>query len=947
MFSCSVRRCWITLLTIALLPLAGCGVDPGGTDDPGDDPAGMPLEDQVGSGSARVTGWVLSSSGENPLPIGGVTLVLGDAVSHSNVDGSFILLGVPDGRQPFRVDGNDVVAGDGFYGQFASELAVTAGEDLVLERPVYLPFVSYGATTTVLLDGTTIVRGRTGGEQETFAVLEIPPGGARRNGREYDGPISLHLTPAERTPMPLPERFGDGAGVIVSIQPVDVEFPVPVRLSVVATEQDSTQTDHLWSLWSFEPTEADYYTRAVGRRDGGMIATTSGGVRAGGCHFFTDLVVELVEPLFGADADAARACLTARLDLLAQVQELARLELPGARTVLGRLGAVLEKGAGSSSADAATVLTLSSGLYARAQEALAAYQDLYVQRLTTQALKELQTAAALARGGCGILDAPLPEDDEISYAVAEAQLEAALTRVQAHVAQDAVAFDRLRTAATALEPFYQTLDPALDNSLDQFRLAAREFNGAYGAFSEYSTPVDAYDALVADLALLEDSARTLVALMSEPAVGAGDGGARLVRVGGARGTTQVSFADARGEAELQLDPERDASDAYAEASMIVALDPTRALCSLPVPESTFAEELDRRGAPVIIGLTRIVAQGTLTMGIPVAGELTSEAPLHVWRFDARAREGVHADFAALGQAVAGLATADDLVQAAGYSGFDVANLTGGGALAVHVLAPTSANRAPVPYQLAVSPREGLFDFDTPVTGTFDVTTRVAAVLFEAQAGERIYIEKATAGAYSYQLLGPDGALVTRTDYQDAVAGQGSEAFDLDLTGLHRVIVTPAPGAFGLYDLTIHRVPPLLPQVYAPGFVATGVIDQVGQVARYTFTLEEDYRAALVGVSAVGLDPAYFTLSGPDGAGVLDEGLLYFDGSTFATRGWDRMPAGVYGLAFRAPFDGVSLTGSFTFRVDLLGLLESEPETESPDDSLTPGTEVERGAGETP
>ena len=940
MLSCFARGFLVTLLFVVLLPLAGCGVNPGG-DDPNDDPAGQPLEDAVGSGTARVTGKVLSTSGENPLPIGGAVLVLGDAVSHSNVDGSFVLLGVPAGRQAFRVDGNEVVAGDGFYGQFASELIVTGGEDLVLDRPVYLPFVSYGAATTVQLDGTTVVRGRSSGD-DTFALLEIPPGGARLKGAEYNGAISLHLTPVERTPVELPGRFAERAGVIVSIQPVDVEFPVPVRLSIVASQQDSTQADHLWSLWSFEPSEADYVNRAVGRRDGGMIATSAGGVRGGGWHFFTDLAVELVEPLTDADAEDACACLSARLEVLAQAQELARLEMPGARTVLGRLNVSLAKGASSNAAEAANVLTLSSNLYAQAREALTAYQELYVQRLTPQALADLQTAVALARGDCGILDAPLPEDDEISYAVAEAQLEAALARVQAYVEQDAVNFERLRSAVTALEPFYQTLNPALDDSLDQFRFAARGFNDAYAAFTEYSSPVDAYDALVADLVLLEESARTLVELMSEPAAGAGATGARLVRVGGARGTTQVNFADARGEAELQLGPERDADDAYAEASMIVALDPARALCSLPVRESTFAEDLEQRGAPVIIGLTRAVAQGTLTMGVPVAGELTSEAPLHVWRFDARAREGVHADFAALGQAVAGLATSDDLVQAAGYSGFDVANLTDGGALAVHVLAPATEGAAPVPYQLAVSLRDELFDYDEPVTGSFDVTTRVAAVLFEADAGERIYIEKATSGPYTYQLLGPDGAFVTRSDYQNAVAGQGSETFDITMAGLHRVIVTPDAGRFGLYDLTIHRVASLTPQVYLPGTVATGVIDQVGQVSRFTFAVEDDYRAALVGISATEIDPAYFTLAGPEGAGVLEEGLLYFDGSTFATRTLELLPAGAYELAFRAPFEAVSLTGSFSFRLDLLGVTESEPdsESESEEKPLAPEAEAE-------
>ena len=159
-------------LGVAIVPVGctdGSSVVP---TDGGEDAPGFPLKNTPGSGSARISGRVRSADSDDSVPLGGVRLVLGDAVSFSNADGSFDLLAVPAGSQPFFVDAGDLTTGDGKYGQFKTTLEVGAGTDDALDEPLYIPFIPNESARQVLLDADTKV-----GDADGVA-FSIPPGGA-------------------------------------------------------------------------------------------------------------------------------------------------------------------------------------------------------------------------------------------------------------------------------------------------------------------------------------------------------------------------------------------------------------------------------------------------------------------------------------------------------------------------------------------------------------------------------------------------------------------------------------------------------------------------------------------------------------------------------------------------------------------------------------------------
>ena len=914
----------LPVLMLLVVGLAGCGAT---SDVPDGDPdADQPLVDQVGSGTARVEGVVRSVHGEEALPLGGVAVVLGDAVTHSNVDGTFTLLGVPSGRQALLVDGETVAAGDGHYGQFAMAIGVAADAELTLDRPVYLPFIA-DADVTEVTPGETVVVETTApdADDETIITvrLEIPPGAARQAGVEYEGPVSLHVIPADRLTVPLPDRLAEAAGTVVSIQPVDLQFPVPVRLSVTApasaTGTTAAASQRVWSLWSFAADEADFVDVGIGALEGGRLITTAGGVRAGGTHFFSDLVATLLEPLPVAAEDDARACLAAWMDAWQSARTLANVTEPGARTVLGRLEAGLARAADSAD-EAAAIAAVTAELFTPAQQAVEAYQALYVSQLSAAALDELDDRLTLAEGLCGVLDDPLPAAGEPGRVELEADLEAALRTVRSNLSQYASRFDRLSAALAALEPYYTTITPTDDEAVAGYRLVAREFADAYADFTSLASPIDAYDELVTSLATVETASRALLRLMSVPASGTDDAASELVCVCQQVGTTLSSPADAAGLATLTWTP-ADAGGASSgagddELCLLLALDRDRGLCSRPVRESAFADQLAAHGAPVLISLDRALNSRSLQPGEPVADTLTADAPVHVWRFDGRARQGVDVEFASLGEALVGLARDDGPVLVADYYGLQLANLAGGGVWSVYILARDLAADAPQPYQLAATLDAGNTDFAQPITGSFDVGRRVAAVLVEPAAGESLFVEKALTDAFRYELRSPAGELVPRADYEHSELGHGSELFHAGAAGLYRLILTPLPSAFGPYRVTVHRVADAAPVAYPLGTDQTVTVTAPGSAQRFAIELASPGVATLTGTTSVSLEAVGYTLVGPGGEVLVADDLLYFDGSSFARRTLVLPEAGVYELTWQVPLESASLTGAFTFRMDV-------------------------------
>jgi len=970
MFTCILGRSRGLARVLATLVLAagGCGI--AGTGAVTDDPAGQTLTDHAGSGAARISGVVRSAhgatnaSGEEaePLPVGGVLLTMGDAVTHSNLDGSFALLGVPAGKQRLTVDGNPAAAGDGYFGQFVVDLLITEGEDRVLDRPIYVPFVANAVVTTAQLDATTTVRGLVGDQADSsapVAVLEIPPGGARLNGGEYGGRSPVHVLAPERSSWPLPERFLERpqpgtwagsmrAGYLVSIQPVGLEFPVPVRLSIPlpAAAGSTSSPDEvsgttagagtLWSLWSFEPASGDYANTGIGITLGSGITTRAGGVRTGGTHFFSALAAQLREPLDRPDDEQSRQCLEAWLEVWRQAHVLAALEVPGARTLIGRLDAAVVRAAGSRK-EAPSILTVTAPLYAAAQEVLAAYEAVYAEHLSPAVLDDLAQRVTRAQGLGEELEGPLAEQDEATRRAAELAVIRSLTRVGSNVQEHAARFARLRTAAEGLASYYAALDPLVSGSLRPFSQAVSEFDLAYRDFAPLVSPIDAYDELVAALTELELQSRALVFVLSIPGSGDGEQGARVTCVCQDLGTTFVSFGDAEGQVGLPVQ-KATATRENDRSCFVVALDPERGLCSAPIRQTELAGSSPSWAVPVVLGVTQVVTVGGLRLGQPVAGTLTAESPVHIWRFDGLARQGLHAEFAAGGAALAGLAADADLPLLAARSAFDTANLADGGARSVHVYATDVSAATEVSYQLAVTAAAGRSDFETPITGTFDVTTRAAAVLFEAAALDRVLVEKPLDGQardlFSYVVLGPEGTALVRNEYDDFVVGQGSEVYSIVRGGMHRVVATPGAGQFGTFELRLHRLPAIVPLSYALGTTTTGAIERTGQVIAYTVEVPSSAGGVIVvrGLTTEGPDPVLFSVAAADGAAVATDVALYFDGSSFARREVELPGPGMYTLTWRVPLNSAPLTGRFTFVVDAGAATDVSPVPEEVPDS---------------
>jgi hypothetical protein len=969
-------RLWMVfglLFCVCFFAGSGCGTSRPAEDVP-DETAEDPFTDRVGSGTARVTGSVYSADAEAPIPLGGVLLVLGDAVSHSNVDGSFILLGVPEGAQSLWVDGGDAQAGDGFYGQFAGVMDVAAGEDLVLERPIYIPFVPFTSLTQISADETTVARSAEG------VTLTIPAGGVRRRGLEYAGEISVQAIAPSRTPFPLPEEFAERAGLIVSIQPVDLEFPVPLRITFPlevadtpagggedgsdadggsgpadgsqgaddsseggtggggseandgadglngAVNASSAEQSAFRSLWSFMADSGQYVNTGIASTQVFQVSTSVGGVRSGGSHFLTELMVTLVEPCAVGDPELNRACLQGWLRVLDEVVALNAVELPGSVTVLFDLNeALTERGTTVESAQAA--VATSESAYELSAAAVAAYQTSYAQ---LDDLSVLAVELEIARescpdvGGCG--DASSAE----VQAEAEARVDAARRLIGTNVGAYASRFDRLNAAVQALGRYYEEDSDSefgsgvnADN-LAAFQLAAAELNAAYEDFGELASPVAAYDALVAAANELESATRAVVSSVGTPATTSGAADAwtdaaspRLLRVCNGSGVTLVSAPGPDGFADLPLsDPAANGEER--EECVLVGIDAGRGLCSQPIEEGAFLAALT---PPMVIGLDRTLTTRSLTQGTPVAGTLAADTPWHVWRFDGREREGVQVDFATAGAARAGLATEDGLLRISSPGGFEVANLTGGESFAVHVYStvPLVAEQE-IDYQLSLTRTQDLFDFGSSVLGSFDVMTRAAAVLFDAEAGERVFLENRCCGdqpgAYEYRLLGPFGGALPEVAYDLAGVGQGSTLYEVLTTGTHRVALQPLPGSFSDYEIVVHRVEvaPALP--YELGTEVAVNINQIGAAAAYEFAVTEATEATLQGRSAVGLDPMIFSVaSATTGELVVPDTLLYFDGSSFATRSFFLPDADSYLLSWRVPLDAQQLTGSFTFQLN--------------------------------
>ncbi|MBI4716923.1 MAG: hypothetical protein HY763_03895 [Planctomycetes bacterium] len=890
----AVRSCFCFLLW---LMTGGCLLGPAPA--PTDEPATDPLADVAGSGTARLRGVVQSADADSGFPLGGVRLQVGDAVAFTNVDGTFNVVGAPAGRQRLFVDGSALLTADGHYGQFATTLELGEEEDRAIERPIYLPFVPLATERTVALDAATRVVSREG------VTLEIPPGVARREGREYDGAVSVQVVDAERTPIELPERLKGRAHAIITVQPVDVEFAVPVPVSLpLSSPPGAVAPGALGTLWHLDGVGRISAYEGVGRVDDDTFTLLAGGIRSGGWHFVTDLEVAVRRPCAEGRADEARACLAATVSLLEEVQRRAASRVAGARTLLGRLDAAL---ATRGSLDLATgVVRISTPLFPVARDTILEYRAFF---RGLESLDEVRNRAAAARAACARADTCNADTDAL--ATLEDRLEQRLDDAGDGATSMAPRFDRLSAAILALNPFYEGRQFLDDDTLLAFDTAAVEYNLAYRGFAPFASPADAFDDVLQAVSDVRQAALALALGRSQAEGRSASSPVRVQRVCDGLGATQVASPE-EGFAAVALGDETGQAD---EGCLLLAVSDAEELASPPIAETQWFEALH---PPVLLALTGRIAGRGLATGELAAGTLTRESPVHRWSLPGADRQGIEVAFHADGAALAGLAV-DGTVQLARDGGFRVANLPGGSGTSIYICATQVTPETNIVYELGTTLTAERFDFGAAVSGSFDVHTRAAAVLFEAAARDRVIVERRCcddgAGSFALAVLGPGGAAPAAGLGAGDAPGLRSGAFEVAAGGLYRVVLSPLPGEFADYEIAVRRSAAAPPVPYQPGTEATAAFDEPGASAAFAFAAAAGQVLTLHGVSAVDLDRVAFVITGPDGVAVAPEGLLYFDGSSFAERILTAPLDGAYELVFRVPLEAETTTGSAIIRVD--------------------------------
>ena len=880
-----------------------------------DDPAGQSFDDRIGSGTARVTGTVRSADLDEPLPLGGVRLTLGDASAVSNIDGTFLLLGVEGGVKKLVVDASELRAGDGRFGRFVGSLDVASGSDLFIERPIYISFVPDSASRPV----------RPFEKSEVSAEgvsLSIPPGGAREDDVEFNGGMSIGLLHATRTPLALPSRFDENAIEVVDIQPAGVTFPVPATIRFPLRSGEPGGAFKL--LWSWDTASGMLQRVALMERAGNRWVVAEGGVRQSGVHVLADYEWSLIEPCDDQSASAARMCLGAWSDVQRELRRIGPPRLPGARTVFDSLHAAMATRNGTDER-ASDILLASADLFVIARESVAAYQLLFRE---LEDLTVLDNLFIQADGVCA-------EVTSCSDVAGQTEVERnALAALIEWVHEHAFRFDRLRAAVESLAPFYELTEPLAEPTRIAFEAVAEEFNRAHEDFAPLESPIDAYDTIVDLRDRVARFVRGRIASLSVPAgSGASDADDALVRLmrfcPGSGVTASVAVTDSAGVVDWSVSSAGPGPEGEDECK-IIAIDEFRGLTSLPVPEIAAVRDA---GAFATAALDRTIRFFDTRLQRIESEVLTADSPVHVWRFDGPQRAGVAVSFDARGDALAGIAAGDGIVRVARRGGFSALNLPGGESMGLYVWGGGLESGGDVPYDFSMSATPELFDFGAPVSGTFDVFHRVEAILIDVPLARRVLIERTCcesfSAAWSFTLRGPSGAAIPPADFRDAPPRRGSEAFDLIEPGRYSLSIVPEAGSFGDYAVVIHDVPVNAPIDYTPGTVADAVLNDRGERLVYRFAGREGEVATLEGLSSVELGPLLVTMTTADGEVVLQETLLFFDGSSFSSRIMVLPRAGDYLLSFRAPLDAGPMTGTFRF------ILTTEDAAPSPEPESDP------------
>ena len=915
---------WASSIGIALLVASCVDLPPVTEPEPNDDDPSGRFVDRAGSGSLRVTGVVRSADLEASLPLGGVRIVLGDAAAISRVDGSFVLVGVPVGSQLFIVDGTHLMAGDGRYGQYASRVSVTQELQTVFDRPVYLPFIPGDSARQIDPNRETIVTAEGG-----LSII-IPPGAAVLGESEYAGVISVVTVHPDRTPLALPDGLAKTASVVLTIQPAGVEFLVPARIRYFAQrspEADGPARSALptqMSLLTLTPSDGLYRDTGFLRRADDGFETIAGGIGVSGWHALAGPRVSLVAPCNRGDADESRACLRVWMAALTKTLDL------GTPTVAGAAGPIENVRAsllfrGQTVEEATRVLRATVPDFEIALEQIASAGDFYQQMIGIEGVREsVQRARGQCDGDRGRCrsdgSAPLdPASGGDGDAKDSDPIDEAIDEIALNVGDAGPRIARLGAALRALEPFFTNPEQLTEVTLPLLDQAADEYLTASSVFDPPDSAFEAYHALLDARNRLEAALRATVERFSIPA-GTSDGDSTvLLRVCSDEGVRSVGIAK-DGTAPLSLGELN--SDASADC-VVLALDTQRDICSAAVSEADF---LDRLSPPLMIALDRSITRRRLDWQTPVFDAVDDESPVHFWTFETPVRRGIEVTFVPEGRALATLATSDGLAQVARVGGFHLSNLSSGGPTAIQIIGiDTPGSKSvgvdgSVPYAFTARAADPRLDFGEPITGSFDLLHRAESILFDAAAGQRIFVERVCCdrgqATSTFAMVDPEGNVVSPVLGSLSEPGVGDEIFDISSTGLHRVVLVPSDGAFVDYEIIIRNVATQAPINYELDTIASVVFTEPGQAVSYQFDAIPAATLRLEGLTSVNVDPVVVSVVDPEGVAIVSNALLYFDQSSFSRMRFETDIEGQYLLTFHVPLDGVARTGSMTFRLGL-------------------------------
>jgi len=219
-------------------------------------------------------------------PIANVTVSLLDT-DKSESDSSDINLSVTTDNEGYfslqNIEGEvqilDLAPATGDYAGFRESIILIEGVNNVIERPFYLPRIEKPSLTKVEPDTiTTVNNARLG------MTLTVPPNTAKNvDGSDFTGSLSISEVPRSLAPAPLPAEFEPG--LLVTIQPVGVQFSTPVPMTF--PNIDKLAAGEEVDIWSIDPDRGVFTVVGIGQvsADETTIEMISGGIIAADWHF--------------------------------------------------------------------------------------------------------------------------------------------------------------------------------------------------------------------------------------------------------------------------------------------------------------------------------------------------------------------------------------------------------------------------------------------------------------------------------------------------------------------------------------------------------------------------------------------------------------------------------------------------------------------------------------